>query len=496
MNEEFVQYLNRAVCIEDIVVLAYANIYKDFSASMLTKYKPDNHKEIQELISTYFELRAYNSDAINILKENLILLNTKKKFTFEDYYCIIETIDINYQYNQCVFTSSFNTFRTYSSLSKLYIDPYVFFIPKVKKSYINVFDKTLKDKEKNETKQKGNKKTGLRSIKPYERNNINAYLSNISLIHKEDILNRKLMVHEYNKNSNCDFCKQILDRKAIEIITVPLIHQEIKAVLDIEEDERYFWINGMCDEYESIILESYLNIIQKYKGSNVDFIIFPEMFLTENILKQIHEYLKLNGDNDEKMQIYILGTIWSDFSNKVVIMTSEGEYVFSQYKSVPFDLSTNKEEKLKQKEKPHKIHLMDFPEFARINTFICREIEDDALMLIPKRLESNIVFSPSFSPSLDMKTCPNHLASNYHCLTVISNACSARYSSKAVEEHKAIGFLCQPCKSGTESSVKAINYTFNERCKTCNNKCDGIKITINFGEIESDIEKTYSTKIE
>lgn len=491
MNEEFFQYLKQAVCIEDVLVLAYASIYTEFCAAKVNNYKPENHKEIQEAISMYFELRVFNTSAIELLKDSLISLNAKKGFSFEDYYCIIEFIDLNYEYNPYVPTLSFNSFKTYSSLSKIYDEPYVYLIPKVKNSYVSVFNNLLCVKEN----QPDNKKTVLRSTKPYDRNSINSYLSNLILIHKDDISNRKIIVHEYNKNFNNDFCQQILDRKSIEVVTVPLIHQQIRNILNISEDEKYFWISGMREEFEPIILNTYLDIIRTYKNTKVDFIIFPEMFLSENILKRIQEYLLMN-DNNDKLQIYILGTIWSDFSNKAVAITSEGEYIFSQYKTIPFDNPDHKEEKLNQKEHPCKIHLIDFPDFARINTFICREIEDDALTKIPKQLESNIVFSPAFSQSLDMKTCPTHLASNYHCLTIVSNACSARYSSKAVEEHKSIGFLCQPSKKGTYSSCKTIDYCFTDNCKNCKNDCKGITISIKFDEIDSEFEKTYCTKIE
>lgn len=490
MSNDFVEYLNRVICIEDIVVLAYASIYNDFSATKINKYRPENHKEIQEYISMYFELKTYNSSAINLLKENLKNLNFKKVFSFEDYYCIIETIDSNYEYTPCVPTSNFNTFKVYSSLSKIYDEPYVFLIPKVKKSYTSIFNDTLIKEEKH----LGNKKTGFREKKPYDRNNINAYLNNLSLLHMNDILNRKLIVHEYNKNYYNNFYQKILDKKTIEIVTVPLTNKKIQDILEIEEDEQNFWINGMIEEHEAMILDTYLSIIKLYNDSNVDFIIFPEMFLTENILKQIQEHLKVNDNN--KMQIYILGTIWSGFSNKVIVMTSDGEYIFSQYKTVPFDTPSHKAEKLIQKETPYKIHLIDFPDLARVNTFICREIEDDALMTIPKKLESNIVFTPTFSASLDMKTCPMHLASNYHCLTIISNACSARYNLDVVKKHKAIGFICQPCKKDTESSYKIIDYNFNEHCINCKDKCTGFKISIKFGELDSTNDKTYCTKIE
>lgn len=494
----FLKYCNRISCVEDLAVISYSEIYSEFDSCIANEYNPKDKDGIINAIDSYFKKSKINEiDAIMSLKNDMKRLFEEKKFDAFDYFCIIKSIDINYEYQTNPPTLEISNFHKYDSLSIISDDPDVFILPKFNNSYIDIFNEALKKYElkEQELKKHSHKKDickkGLRAKLPYDLNHINAYLNNIILLHKKDIGNNKIMVHEYivNKLNYEDFVVKIQNNKSFKCAIVPMINKGTNEIFNIETDEKNFWINGIKNSIENKIITEYISTIEMYKNIDVDFIVFPELFMSETIINEIHKHL-IKNDNHDRIQIYILGSIWSDNSNKAVVMTSDGEYICEQYKIAPSTIKGLRE-KLIYNDKT--INLFDFPNCIRMNLLICRDIIDGKIMSIPQYLESNLILSPCYSPSLDMKKEIKSLSSKYYCLTIMANSCSARFNGVMTDNNKQIGFICKPIKKGTEITNQINNYyrTF-DKCKNCDFDCPGFVVTINFGKID-DKEKTYET---
>lgn len=478
-------YLDKVLRIEDLVVLSYYNICTEFSSARVNKYCPKNCINIQECISTYFEKAQYNPiGAIKELKNKFVELNKIKEFDFDDFYCIIKTIDMNYNYVFHKTTMDFTDFQSYSSLSKFFDDPTLFLLPKFKKSYIDVFNNSLINYENKE----GNSATGLRKKLPYDKNNINAYLENLILLRKQDIANNKIVIHELRK-------EKLISTHAnqINFALIPVSNKNINDLFVREDDGTFFWINNIKPNIEEDLKKMYLSIIRKALAVDIDFIIFPEAFFNNNLVNHIQNFLRQNYQGKKK-QILILGSIWDNNCNKTVVMASDGVILYEQHKKIPSNIR-NLEERLL--ELGDTINVIDIPEVTRLNTFICRDITDDKLMCIPKVLGSSLIIAPCYSYSLNMKDTVKVLASKYHCSTIIANSCSARFESYQSGKTKDIGFICQPLKDNTENDSKIYKYKFNDCCTDCNFNCNGFLITFLFDKVDSENnKKTFQTIIQ
>ncbi len=485
---EFLDFCERITCIEDLIVIAYGYIHSEFNTAKEHQYKPTKYPELQDVISIFFDMLKYDEmHALQALKSNIKELYLKENFGFFHYYCIIRTIDFYYSYvNQSAYMG-FGKFNKYRTLCKIFDEPNIVVIPKCNNNLINIFNKALKEKEELSSK----KNIGLRKTLPYDKNNINAYLKNLILLHKEDI-KEEIIIYEYlsSRFQNDDFIKKIINRKSIKIVLIPITSKAFDEIFQFETDDKNFWIKQIKKEEEIKIAQLYIDVIKYYSSKDVDFIVFPEMFLNKNILEKVRIYLE--SHSIEKEQMYILGSEWEDFSNKMVVITSEGEIVYEQYKRIPFEKGDLEEKLL---EIDNIINIIDFSGVGRINTFICRDITDDKLMSIPKIVGTNLIIAPAYTQSLNMKQIVKSLAANNICTTILVNSCSARYDANSIKKKKEIGFICQHLKNGTESDCKVVNYKFDGQCKECNFNCYGFLIEIKYDELLSSQEKTFATKI-
>lgn len=488
MKEFFLDCLNGAKCIEDILISSFGCIANEFNSKKEKSYCPEEYKEIQEIISAFFEQESYEPvHAMSNLKKRLKEMFLKKEFLFDDYYCIIRTIDANYHLPNYRINMGFSNYYRYSSLSNILKEPDVFLIPKFNMSYVNQFENYLI----NLTNPK-NLKAAFRKKMEFDKNHINSYLKNVIFVEKKDIGNCKLNIFEYinDKLKKNNFITNIINKKTINFLIQPITNEKIANIFDIKNDDRFFWIEGIDKTREEKIAELYIKTIQDSLNKDVDFIVFPEMFLSEHIFEKVVEFLMRNNSN--KYQVYILGSVWKDCSNKTIIIDSDGELIYEQYKKVAFEKNGIAEKLLDDNSI---INILDFPNLIRLNTFICREIVDDKMMSIPKILESNLIIAPSFSESLNMDYLVKGLASNYFCTTIMANSCSARYDVQAIQNNKEIGFICQPAKRNRRSDCEEIYYNFEQKCEKCNYNCLGYSVTLNLNDVADYSNPTFNTII-
>ena len=489
LNEQFLSFCNRATCIEDIAVVCFGLIYDRMTdkTDRLSTKRSNKEQEIITFVKTYTELFKIDEFSANKYLKNEVLPLIKEQPIDEiDLYWLIKTVDRYYDY-QCISNNgSFSTFKKYSSLSKIVDDPLFVLLPRQKNTYISFFDEVLK-------KNDNISHRGLRKKEPYDHSHINAELENFILLNQKDLMH-KINIIEFNEGNGevYGFLERIRKKHTIKCVTIPLTNESYDKIFDLKKDSTYFWIDGIKANIQPKILKEYMHVIDYYKDKDIDFIIFPELFLSSEIQNKLSDYL-INSDEERNFQIYILGSKWEHFSNKAVLMTSEGEIVCEQYKNSPFELD-GLTEKLDKGD--NNIYVLDFQNCFRMNTFICKDIIDGNMISFVKRLESELLFAPSYSRSLNMKAEIEALAKNRHCTTIMSNSCSARYKPNSIENNDAIGFVCQPKKNEKdEGDNKTNEYRICEECKACNYNCLGHLITIDFGRIEPG-EKTFKTIIQ
>ncbi len=268
--------------------------------------------------------------------------------------------------------------------------------------------------------------------------------------------------------------------------TLKTTYIDINEIFDIKyTKEKNFYIEKMFPLKEKMLLERYIVFLNSI-DTDIDFLILPEMLMTEHIFNNIKNIII-----EKKIKFMFCGSIWKD-NNNICTVLYEGETVFSYNKKVPFELKYNRnqlqsvikkcsdkqqrevlEDILKthsfennnyvifreKLEKNDDLHIIDINTFGRVSTFICRDIDNDSFINVSKLLLNDFIILPACSPSMDLCNNAVHLAERYHSTTIMCNTCSAlchnkRELTENIKKEKAIGFIITPSKTGSERNHK------------------------------------------
>ncbi len=268
--------------------------------------------------------------------------------------------------------------------------------------------------------------------------------------------------------------------------TLKTTYIDINEIFDIKyTKEKNFYIEKMFPLKEKMLLERYIVFLNSI-DTDIDFLILPEMLMTEHIFNNIKNIII-----EKKIKFMFCGSIWKD-NNNICTVLYEGETVFSYNKKVPFELKYNRnqlqsvikkcsdkqqrevlEDILKthsfennnyvifreKLEKNDDLHIIDINTFGRVSTFICRDIDNDSFINVSKLLLNDFIILPACSPSMDLCNNAVHLAERYHSTTIMCNTCSAlchnkRELTENIRKEKAIGFIITPSKTGSERNHK------------------------------------------
>ena len=82
---------------------------------------------------------------------------------------------------------------------------------------------------------------------------------------------------------------------------------------------------------EKMLLERYIVFLNSI-DTDIDFLILPEMLMTEHIFNNIKNIII-----EKKIKFMFCGSIWKD-NNNICTVLYEGETVFSYNKNVTFEL--------------------------------------------------------------------------------------------------------------------------------------------------------------
>lgn len=270
--------------------------------------------------------------------------------------------------------------------------------------------------------------------------------------------------------------KHFYDREKMIFGIIPFTNKALESILDIKFERRTFTVERMFASMEQELEVRYKKVYDKCKMNDVDFLIFPEMLMTENIIKTLQrEY------SNESPWIIVNGSIWKDYTNRSIITDSGGQFIFDYCKKTPFIFQQNGiEYKEYLKCKNNKEYTMlEIEGIGRIGIAICKDLINEDIKMFHKYMNTDILIVPAYTKSMDLSSAAEELSADYQCVVVVVNACSA------IGNKSQIGFITLPAKGETNRD-KIIQYYYKkEDClENCNSECSGKKFIIDFGKVK------------
>ncbi len=228
----------------------------------------------------------------------------------------------------------------------------------------------------------------------------------------------------------------------------------------------------MYEGKEETLKQRYCKLLNSCNFDNIDFLIFPEMLMTKNIL---NSFKKCRTGNC----LTFWGSIWEDMKNQSVITGTNGTEILSYDKKIGFALKGDRIylEHLKERIKKVPYDVIDIEGIGRVGICICRDLTFQEVYNLHAYLETNILIVPAFSESMDIYTGAEELAKKEKCIVVLANSCSACYNKNTATE---IGFLVMPAKKRNTRSVYKEIYGNLSCMDECRSICKGILFTVDF----------------
>lgn len=288
---------------------------------------------------------------------------------------------------------------------------------------------------------------------------------------------KRFPMYIYRIDDKNPIFKHFHETEKIVFGIVPFTNKNLEDLLQVKYERKAFYIEQMYEEAERDLKDRYENVCKRCEKEDIDFLVFPEMLITEKIISA------LKGRNQvESPRIIINGSIWKDFVNKSVVTDGNGREIFSYCKKEPFKFpqgNTEYKEYLDQKQNSE-YSIMEVEGFGRIGIGICKDLINEEVKMFHKYIGTDILIVPAYTKSMDLQASAEEMSQEYNCVVVVANACSALDSSKEGVFNGRIGFITIPAKQETDRSKIIIRYTQNKCIEECDCKCIGKKILIDF----------------
>lgn len=281
----------------------------------------------------------------------------------------------------------------------------------------------------------------------------------------------------YRLDEKNPIAKHFDEREQITFGIVPFTNKNIDDLLAVKYEKRSFYIEKMYENAEEDLKDRYENICSRCKDEDIDFLVFPEMLMTEKIISSI----KIE-DKIQSPCIIINGSIWKENMNKAVITDGRGEKIFSYYKKEPFKLKKEDKEyrECLNKSINREYSIMEIEGVGRIGVGICKDLISEDVKFFHKMVGTDILIIPAYTRSMDLQASAEELSQEYNCVVVVANACSALNKTNGEVLNRKIGFITLPAKKDAARSQIIVNYEQNNCLKDCEYKCSGKKISIDF----------------
>lgn len=258
---------------------------------------------------------------------------------------------------------------------------------------------------------------------------------------------------------------------------IPFTDKPIDEIFDIQYKRKIFEITGMKPGMEEHFKERYQAICKKCMDREIDFLIFPELFMTDDILESGFQAEKYGSP-----WLIINGSIWKELVNKTYLTDRKGKRILSYCKKEPFLYKGKYEEHL-DRSKNREYAILDIEQFGRIGICICKDLVNEDVKMFHKQIGTNLLLVPSFSRSMDLASGAEELAKDFHCIVVVANACAALEGERDAAEKRPIGFVSLPAKYHTNRTEEIMMYYRDECMETCQKICMGKMISIDFEKL-------------
>ncbi|MBO5239625.1 MAG: hypothetical protein J6B50_12750 [Lachnospiraceae bacterium] len=323
--------------------------------------------------------------------------------------------------------------------------------------------------------ESGGKYSYLRDRRECPCSVLDAVTVNYKIWDKQRIDQYPLKIYHIEEKN--PIAKHFINRDRIVLGIVPFTKRKLEDIFDILFEKGCFCINNMKESAEQELKKRYVEVYERSRKADIDFLIFPEMLMTENILSSIQEKEKNGGP-----QIIINGSIWKDKINRTIVTNNVGTEILSYCKKEPFIYKKNNK-KYKEhldRTKNREYAILEINNVGRIGICICKDLVNEDVKLFHKYINTDLLVAPAYTKSMDLMSAAEELSKDYKCIVAVANACSAIEEKEVLEDQEKIGFISIPAKKGSERS-EILKFYFKDNCvKECENKCMGKAINIIF----------------
>lgn len=278
--------------------------------------------------------------------------------------------------------------------------------------------------------------------------------------------------------------KHFYHRKKITIGIVPFTCKELNNILNIIYSGDTFSVEGMHQDACEELKCRYKNIYKRSLDKDIDFLIYPEMLMTEDIINSVF----MEGTEKNGPKFIVNGSIWNDNSNRAIITDLFGNKVFTYYKKCSFKYKDNQNDKKYKEALNCNINkeyvVLEIDGYGRIGVCICKDLSDENVLMFHKLINTNILLVPAFSDSFLLKNDAKNMAAKYNCLTVFANSCAAYCKHWKQNDEYNIGFVMIPAKIQTTNDCYMETYTAQKCYEFCEKECSCKMFTINFDTIK------------
>lgn len=470
-------YIEKITKIYDLLALCCSYIFKEYNKEpiefSLFDFDDSKYDGVHDAIELYCEQCKEEGHvaAINELKE-FIFEFLKSGISVEKCMAIVVNIDELVEAKICDKVINGRKIVKYNALNKQYTDQ-VKILPRFKDTFID---------RANANKEFGNGEFSfLRDSRQNECSPVDDQVTNYMIWDAEHIEQYPVWIYHFDETSLIE--KHFNQRNKVVLGVVPFSNTDTEELLNIKIEKRAFCIESMNPNVEERLKHKYSDVCDKAECEDIDFLVFPEMMMTENILSGI-----ITKEKKDSPRIIVNGSIWKDKANRSIVSDENGNEIFSYFKKNPYTFEKNGIEykELLDKRKNKEYHILELEGFGRVGIGICKDLISEEIRLFHKYIGTNLLIVPSYTKSMDLESCAENLSKDYNCVVAVVNACSALQKK---ENNTRIGFITLPAKDKSDRAGVTIRYFRDECSEECEKRCKAKKITIDFER-----KRTYEEK--
>ncbi len=293
----------------------------------------------------------------------------------------------------------------------------------------------------------------------------------------------------YHLEEEHPIAKHFFDRDKLVFKIVPLTDMPLDKILDAKCRQKAFYIDKIYPDAEMILKKRYIDSVVKSENEDVDFLIYPEMLLTESMYKELSIQR-----SKKRPQVIVNGSVWKNKTNKSVVTDGNGKKIFEYLKKEPYIHTFEGKEyrELLDHEKNKEYSVLEIARLGRIGVAICKDLKNEYIKLFHKCIGTDILIVPACTNSMDLKSSAEEMAGEYNCAVLVANTCSARSSNGT---DKRIGFISLPAKQKTDRTTLTIEYSQNECADHCKQACSSKLLVLKFKQTEQkDGKLSFSIK--